>query len=51
MSLAGMINIQEDFRGAEGWGGGVSKELNSAFKVSGLADGHRHSDLTGAVPE
>lgn len=33
MSLAGMINIQEDFRGAEGWRGGVSKELNSAFKI------------------
>lgn len=50
MPLAGMINIQEDFRGAEGWGGGVSKELNSAFKVSGLAHGHRHRNLTGAVP-
>lgn len=51
MSLAGMINTQEDLRGAEGWGGGVSKEMNSAFKVSGLAHRYRHSDLTGAVPE
>lgn len=51
MSLAGMINIQEDFRGAEGWGGGLSKEPNSAFKVSGLAHGHRHSNLISAVPD
>lgn len=44
MSLAGMINTQEDFRGAEGCSGGVSKELNSASKVSGLAHGHRHTN-------
>lgn len=42
--MAGMINTQEDFRGAEGCAGGVSKELNSASKVSGLAHGHRHTN-------
>lgn len=50
MSLARMRSIQEDFRDSEGWGGWLSKELTSAFKVLGLAYGHRHN-LTGAVAD
>ena len=51
MSLAGMKSVQEDFRDSEGWGGWLSRELTSAFKVSGLAHGHGHDNLTGAVPD
>lgn len=45
-----MKSVQEYFRDSEGWGGWFSKELTSAFKVSGLAHGHRHYDLTGDCP-
>lgn len=35
----------------EGWGSWLSKEPTSAFKVSGLARGHEHNNLTGAAPD
>ena len=46
----GMKSVQEDFRDSEGWGSWLSKELTSAFKVSGLTRGHGHSNLSCPRP-